>query len=102
MPWISNYFAVRIDWDVHTYYLKVVQRGCDKQRRKFPNPLFGTFSDPLTVVDSKGRIVLWYLPGLLSEEVEVSFLFLFLFFPIDFPYKIGWCFPGNDWRPTVT
>jgi hypothetical protein len=63
--------TVRIPWDVEEYYLKRIKAGGDKGHVKFPNPQFGTFSDPLTVVDTKGRIILWYLPGLLSEGHEV-------------------------------
>jgi len=48
-----------------------VKGGGDKKRKKFPNPQFGSFSEPLTVVDSKGRIILWYLPGLLSKKEKV-------------------------------
>jgi hypothetical protein len=49
--------------------------GRDKKRTKFINPMFGKFSEPLTVVDAKGRIVLWYLPGLISQEHQVGFSF---------------------------
>jgi hypothetical protein len=49
-----------------------VTLGKDKKRNEYPNPNFGEFSDPLTVVDVKGRIVLWYLPGLLSLEQQVG------------------------------
>lgn len=68
--------TVEIPWDVEEYYEDHVKGGRDKKRIRFPNPSFGEFSDPLTVVDSKGRIVLWYLPGLLSleQQVRVSFI----------------------------
>ena len=69
-------FKVEIPWDVEEYYVRHVKGGRDKKRIKFPNPSFGKFSEPLTVVDSKGRIVLWYLPGLLSHEQLVSVSFL--------------------------
>jgi hypothetical protein len=69
-------FIVQIPWDVEEFYHEHVLNGRDKKRFKFPDPLFGKFSDPLTLVDSKGRIVLWYLPGLLSKEQKVSFPFL--------------------------
>lgn len=71
--------TVRIPWDVEEYFQKHVKGGLDKNRKKFPNPSLGKFSDPLTVVDSKGRIVLWYLPGLLSEEHLVSNFFNLLY-----------------------
>ena len=43
-----------------------------RERKKFPNPNFGKFSDPLTVVDNEGWIVLWYISGLLSDEQLVG------------------------------
>lgn len=64
--------SVYIPWDVEDFYLKHVKCGRDKKRLKFPIPNFGAFSDPLTVVDAKGRIVLWYLPGLLSSVQRVG------------------------------
>jgi len=65
-------FAVAIPWDIEEFYLEHVKRGRDKKRAKFPNPVLGAHSEPLTVVDSKGRIVLWYLPGLLSSKQQVG------------------------------
>jgi hypothetical protein len=70
-------YSVYIPWDVENFYIEHVQQKRDQKRIKYPNPHFGSFSEPLTVVDSKGRIVLWYLPGLLSAKQQVS---LFLFF----------------------
>ena len=61
-----------LNWDIEDYYKKCVKGGCDKKRIRFPNPHFGSFSEPLTVVDVKGRIILWYLPDLLSEKDEVG------------------------------
>lgn len=55
------------------YYREHVKAGRDKKRLKYPDPSLGAFSVPLTVVDSKGHIVLWYLPGLLSDAQQVSF-----------------------------
>ena len=72
---ILAYVAVYIPWDVEEYYLEHVKEKKDRNRVKYPNPHFGSFSSPLTVVDSKGRIVLWYLPGLLSEQHQVCILF---------------------------
>ena len=66
---------VYIPWDAKEYYEEHIKGGRDKKRIKFPNPQFGSFSSPLTVVDSKGRIVLWYLPGLLSDEEGVNLIF---------------------------
>jgi hypothetical protein len=82
------FLIVRIPWDVEEFYQEHVLKGRDKKRFKFPDPLFGKYSDPLTLVDSKGRIVLWYLPGLLSKEQTVSFPFLAKLLISDL-YKIG-------------
>jgi len=72
----QSFFAEYLTWDVEEYYIKCVQGSGDKKRVKFPNPQFGSFSEPLTVVDAKGRIILWYLPGLISIHDQVSFFFL--------------------------
>lgn len=71
-PTLIFHISVYIPWDVEEYYRNHVQGGRDKKRMGFPNPMFGTFSKPLTLVDVKGRIVLWYLPGLLSAKLLVS------------------------------
>ena len=63
--------SVYLPWDVEEYYVEYLKGNRDKNRQKFPNPNFGSHSLPLTVVDSKGRIILWYLPGLLSEKQQV-------------------------------
>jgi len=65
-----------ISWDAEEYYLQHVKRGLDKGRKRFPNPSFGEISKPVTIVDKEGRILAWYLPGLLSPEQLVSFSFL--------------------------
>jgi hypothetical protein len=70
-------FTVFIPLDVDNYYKEHVKQKRDKKRIKFPNPLFGSFSKPLTVVDVKGWIVLWYLPGLLSTAQKVVVFRLF-------------------------
>jgi len=66
--------VVYLTWDAEEYYLKCVKGGGDKKRAKFPNPDYGSFSEPLTVVDIKGRILLWYLPDLLSVKDQVGIL----------------------------
>lgn len=68
---ILAYVLVYIPWDVEEYYLECIKGKQDPSRMRFPNPHFGSFSEPLTVVDIKGRIVLWYLPGLLSGQHQV-------------------------------
>ena len=67
----SLYFIVYIPWDVEEYYIEHVKKKRDRNWIKFPNPQLGSFSHPLTIVDLKGRIILWYLPGLLSEQHQV-------------------------------
>lgn len=69
------FWTVQIPWDIEEYYWEHVKFGRDEKRKKYPNPSFGKFSEPLTVVDRKGRIILWYLPGLISLEQQVSFSF---------------------------
>ena len=65
-------FTVEIPWDVADFYKDHVKGHEDMDRITFPNPSLGNYSTPLTVVDNKGRIVVWYLPGILSEEQQVS------------------------------
>jgi hypothetical protein len=46
------------------YYAECVKGGADKHaknRHRFPSPSLGSYSRPLTVVDIRGRIVLWYI-----------------------------------------
>jgi hypothetical protein len=66
---------VYIDWDVEQYYAECVKGGADKHaknKHRFPSPSLGSHNRPLTVVDLRGRIVLWYLPGLLSIRQQVG------------------------------
>lgn len=79
---------VHLQWDIEEYHLQHVKNQRDKKQVKFPNPQFGAFSDPLTVVDSKGRIILWYLPGLLSAQKQVGF-FNPVHLKISHLFKIG-------------
>lgn len=36
------------------------------------NPHFGSISAPATVVDMRGKILIWYLPNLLSLDQQVN------------------------------
>ena len=66
---------VYVPWDVEQYYLECVKGGAEEREKnlhKYPCPSFGSHTDPLTIVDGRGRIVLWYLPGLLSIQHQVS------------------------------
>ena len=78
MQYIPHFHTLteKIPWDAEEYYDQHIKRGLDQKRARFPNPSFGKFSEPLTVVDSKGHIVLWYLPGLLSQAQLVSISFV--------------------------
>jgi hypothetical protein len=67
--------TVYVPWDVIDYYENHVKLRQDKERVIYPNPKFGSFSKPLTVVDSKGRILLWYLPGLVTDKQQVVSFF---------------------------
>ena len=64
--------AVYVPWDIKEYYDKCVKGSYSRNDLDFPNPQLGSFSDPLTVVDVKGRIILWYIPGLMSKYHQVS------------------------------
>jgi hypothetical protein len=63
------------------YYEECVVKSRDKRRVRYPNPNFGAMSEPCILVDTKGRIVLWYLPGLLSKKQMVRvFIFKMKFY----------------------
>jgi len=67
-----NPLIVRVPWDVEEYHAKCVKAGHDRKRFEFPKVELGAFSKPLTVVDLKGRIILWYLPGLMPNRHQVG------------------------------
>jgi hypothetical protein len=69
---VVNQVEVPIPWDVENYYDEHVKKGRDKSRKRYPNPQLGKFSEPMTAVDTSGRIVLWYLPGMLSSNQKVK------------------------------
>ena len=58
---------VYLPFDAIQFHLK-------KDKSLFPNPNLGLFNVPTTVVDCVGRIVLWYLPGLLPDHIQVCIL----------------------------
>lgn len=67
--------TVYVPWDVQEYYVECVKARAEKREKnkfRFPAPSFGSYDHPLTIVDIRGRIVLWYLPGLLSIKQQVS------------------------------
>jgi hypothetical protein len=60
---------VYIPWDVAEYAAKCVfapEKERIKNRQDFPPVYLGTRNQPMTIIDCRGRIVLWYLPKLLS------------------------------------
>ncbi len=66
--------AVYIPWDIVEYASECVfvpsgVRSINKLR--FPCVQLGRHEEPLTIVDRKGRIILWYLPELLSRLQQV-------------------------------
>jgi hypothetical protein len=69
---------------------------------KFPPQALGHITSPATIVDYKGRIGAWYLPGMLSPEKQASLsIFLQLSFSHAFDLdRIGKCdslhFSGNE------
>jgi hypothetical protein len=63
---------VWIPWDIEQYFIKCVKTRRKRDKAEFPDISLGRNSSPLTVVDCKGRIILWYLPGLLSASHRVS------------------------------
>jgi hypothetical protein len=66
---------VYVPWDVEEYYIECVKtpvEQCERNKYRFPCPFFGRQNQPLTIVDIRGRIVLWYLPDLLSPGQMVS------------------------------
>ena len=58
------------------YYNECIKKKNPRNMKDFPHLSLGRKSSPLTVVDSKGRIILWYLPELLEMKHKVSQLLL--------------------------
>jgi hypothetical protein len=50
----------------------------DRLAKYFENPPFGEFTEPATVLDRYGHIILWYLP-LIFSRYRVVMLFTVLF-----------------------
>lgn len=76
----------RLPWRMEDYVARMgtcnVGRNDAQEQRlemEFPvGPEFRTpqgqgkhFRDPLTVVDAGGKILLWYLPGVISQDAQV-------------------------------
>ena len=56
-----------LDWNIEEY-----ASASNNARPTFPAPKLGCTDQPATVVDCKGRIILWYLPGLLLPHRQVN------------------------------
>jgi expansin (peptidoglycan-binding protein) len=54
------------------YYKECIKGKKRRNFENFPKLSLGQKSSPLTVVDKKGRIILWYLPELLENKHKVS------------------------------
>jgi len=46
----------------------------EKLRKYFPTTVLGRISEPAMIVDNHGKILVWYLPNILSGSRVVSFL----------------------------
>jgi len=74
-PRTNHNIEVYVPWDVEEYYMECIKAPAEqheKNKSRFPCPSFGYQNQPLTIVDIRGRIVLWYLPDLLSPAQAVS------------------------------
>ena len=49
------------------------------EKQEFPREEVGHISKPATIVDCEGRIIAWYLPGILLPARQASFNFLLQF-----------------------
>lgn len=70
---------VRLDWDMARYASRLGPGDRGRSTKKnntmanaYPNPNIGEVKEPATIVDRDGRLVGWYLPGLLSTDMQVS------------------------------
>jgi hypothetical protein len=52
---------------------------------KFPTPEIDPFTEPTTLVDCHGWILIWYLPGILDSAAKVSCIWTKIQIPADAP-----------------
>jgi hypothetical protein len=65
-------FAVKICWDAEQFAATT-----PKQRlKKFPKINLGKIDVPAIITDCRGRILIWYLPGVLLLPEQVSAIWL--------------------------
>lgn len=70
---IERRALVQTEWDASAY-ASAISKGTLSEVDMdimFPSPTFGQCHRPATVVDSAGRIILWYLPEVLSSAHQV-------------------------------
>jgi hypothetical protein len=73
--------VVYIPWDLEDYATRVKKglgtpASIARLQRKFTNPQLGRVNKPATVVDICGKIIIWYLPGLISAQQSVLLVFI--------------------------
>jgi hypothetical protein len=64
--------SVKIDWDIEEYVHRLPNKNSSRFKRDFPDLNLGYQNMPAVIIDSKGRIVIWYLPRLLGKHHTVS------------------------------
>ncbi|KAI6105234.1 hypothetical protein EDD16DRAFT_1524338 [Pisolithus croceorrhizus] len=52
------------EWDIDRF--AELKRNVEDKTKYFPYPQWGFISDPATILDVHGRVVVWYLPGIMS------------------------------------
>jgi hypothetical protein len=71
-----------VDWDVDRYAnavkcSPVLANGAptqhDKIQKYFSKTVLGKISQPATIIDCNGKILMWHLPNILSPSRVVSF-----------------------------
>ena len=77
-------FLVTVPWDAEAFARAVVAHRIppdaplspalmdSKLMSQFPTPEYDPFEEPTTLVDCCGRILIWYLPGVLDDAANVS------------------------------
>lgn len=68
MEWVCLVVLVVIEWDIEAY----AATPPSLRSTKFPSLKIGFHAKPATLVDINGIIIMWYLPGLLPDKLQVS------------------------------
>ena len=77
---LTDVFTVNVDWDVERYkdHLSIQYAGRNEDfeetlKKRYPAvETDGIITRPFVVSDIHQKVLLWYLPGLLSEQRQVS------------------------------